>query len=87
MSLKFMKLGNDILFVYDNRPTAGSRVLPFFLMTIAKVFIFRIKQDQKLDFIDLTTIRKQKWCNYQKCAYRVGKQEGRTGEGKDHNVS
>ena len=59
MSLKFMKLGNDILFVYDNRPTAGSHVLPFFLMTIAKVFIYRIKHDQNLDFIDLRTLKKQ----------------------------
>ena len=25
MSLKFMKLGNDIVFVYDDRPTAGTR--------------------------------------------------------------
>tara|TARA_Y200000002_G_scaffold361983_1_gene348601 strand:- start:2246 stop:3769 length:1524 start_codon:yes stop_codon:yes gene_type:complete len=59
MALKFMKLGHDIVFVFDYRPSTRTSVVPFLLMKIVKAFIHKIKKKRKLDFIDLLKLRTQ----------------------------
>jgi len=59
MALKFMKLGHDIVFVFDYRLTKRTSIVPFLLTTIVKAFIHKIKKKRKLDYIDLSKLKTQ----------------------------